>query len=65
MYFVNREDYEAAKKFDTEEEKTNFYCNVKSAAETGWDFSSRWFVTTNGTNRGLYQSRVTVIGNEN
>lgn len=56
MYFVNREDYEAAEKFDTEEKKNDFYCKVKSAAETGWDFSSRFFITANGNNRGKFNT---------
>jgi neutral trehalase len=29
----------------------DFYINIKSAAESGWDFSSRWFIS-NGTNQG-------------
>lgn len=28
------------------------YIQIKSTAESGWDFSSRWFITTNGTNNG-------------
>ncbi|XP_050432885.1 trehalase-like isoform X2 [Adelges cooleyi] len=47
-----REDYEIAEKFNTEEEKDEFYINIKSGAETGWDFSSRWFITANGSDRG-------------
>lgn len=27
---------------------------MKSGAETGWDFSSRWFITANGSDRGKY-----------
>ncbi|MCZ4222401.1 alpha,alpha-trehalase TreF [Pedobacter rhodius] len=36
-----REDYEAAKL--TKQEPSVFLRNVRSAAESGWDFSSRWF----------------------
>ncbi|XP_075219762.1 trehalase-like isoform X2 [Lycorma delicatula] len=41
----------SAQTFRTESEKENFYSEVKSAAESGWDFSSRWFIL-NGTNKG-------------
>ncbi|WP_316831535.1 alpha,alpha-trehalase TreF [Pedobacter aquatilis] len=36
-----REDFEAAK--STKQEPSVFLRNVRSAAESGWDFSSRWF----------------------
>lgn len=36
-----REDYEAAKL--TKQQPSVFLRNVRSAAESGWDFSSRWF----------------------
>jgi len=52
--FVYREDYETAEHFKTEEEKNDFYVKIKSGAETGWDFSSRWFITSNGSDRGMY-----------
>ena len=45
------EDYLHAESLKTEEEKNEFYIDVKSAAESGWDFSSRWFIS-NGTNGG-------------
>ncbi|XP_050431937.1 trehalase-like isoform X2 [Adelges cooleyi] len=47
-----RNDYIEAQTFRTEEEKNKFYINVKSAAESGWDFSSRWYITPNGTSFG-------------
>ena len=37
------EDIHLARSFNTEDEKYSFYKNVCSAAESGWDFSSRWF----------------------
>ncbi len=37
--------------FTDEEDKDNFYSELKSAAESGWDFSTRWFIV-NGTNKG-------------
>ncbi|GLH08160.1 Trehalase [Gryllus bimaculatus] len=46
-----KEDYESAHFFHTEEDKENYYSELKAAAESGWDFSSRWFVL-NGTNKG-------------
>ncbi len=35
-------DFKTSQKFSGKEEKTNFFINVKSATESGWDFSSRW-----------------------
>lgn len=46
-----REDYETGLIFSDEEDKDNFYSELKSAAESGWDFSTRWFIV-NGTNKG-------------
>ncbi|KAJ3639867.1 hypothetical protein Zmor_003199 [Zophobas morio] len=45
------EDVEAAEKLKDEEQIENFYSELKAAAESGWDFSSRWFVL-NATNKG-------------
>lgn len=42
---------ESGEIFKTENEKEDFYNELKTAAESGWDFSSRWFIT-NGTNKG-------------
>ncbi|XP_055386772.1 trehalase-like [Condylostylus longicornis] len=47
-----REDYELAKNLQSEEEKNELYANIKAAAESGMDFSGRWFITENGTNDG-------------
>lgn len=46
-----REDIQSAEIFKSEDEKENYYRELKSAAESGWDFSSRWFIL-NGTNKG-------------
>ncbi|XP_008474907.1 trehalase isoform X4 [Diaphorina citri] len=46
-----REDVTSAQIFRSEVEKEAHYSELKSAAESGWDFSSRWFVL-NGTNKG-------------
>jgi alpha,alpha-trehalase len=45
------EDYLNAEMLPPEKNKEDFYINIKSAAESGWDFSSRWFIS-NGTNQG-------------
>lgn len=48
------EDVEMAEKgFREEHQKETFYSELKAAAESGWDFSSRWFVT-NATNKGNF-----------
>ncbi|PSN32814.1 hypothetical protein C0J52_14170 [Blattella germanica] len=51
VHNVRSEDYRHAESIPNEEEKTQFYINIKSAAESGWDFSSRWFIYQ-GTNGG-------------
>ncbi len=39
------EDIEAAEKlFDNDKDREEFYLHMKAAAESGWDFSSRWFI---------------------
>jgi alpha,alpha-trehalase len=58
----NREDYKVAENYDTEEKKNEFYVRIKSAAETGWDFSSRWFITANGSDHGQYLRNVYTSG---
>lgn len=45
------EDIETATAFKTDDEKEEHYSELKAAAESGMDFSSRWFVL-NGTNEG-------------
>ncbi|EDV36486.2 uncharacterized protein Dana_GF11930, isoform B [Drosophila ananassae] len=47
-----REDIVSAEVFKTEEEKEDHYRELKAAAESGMDFSSRWFINENGTNVG-------------
>ncbi|KPJ02593.1 Trehalase [Papilio xuthus] len=46
------EDYTLAQQFENEERQKEFYVDIKSAAESGWDFSSRWFIGPNGENTG-------------
>lgn len=47
-----REDYESAKIFNTDEEKEDFYSEMKAGAESGMDFTARWFIGPDGTNQG-------------
>uniref|UniRef100_A0A0K8SQP5 Trehalase n=2 Tax=Lygus hesperus TaxID=30085 RepID=A0A0K8SQP5_LYGHE len=47
-----REDFLLAEDLPSQDSKTKLYVNLKSAAESGWDFSSRWYITENGTNEG-------------
>lgn len=42
------EDYTSAQVLPTEDMREDFYHEMKSAAESGWDFSTRWFVTARG-----------------
>jgi alpha,alpha-trehalase len=47
-----REDFSSAEEaFHTDEEREAYYSELKAAAESGWDFSSRWFIQ-NATNKG-------------
>lgn len=46
-----REDFESGAELPTQNDKENYYAELKAAAESGMDFSSRWFVK-NGTNDG-------------
>ncbi|XKL67138.1 hypothetical protein PGB90_010558 [Kerria lacca] len=48
-----REDYEIAHHFENSQEQDIFYTRIKSAAETGWDFSSRWFIKDGGSHGSL------------
>lgn len=47
-----REDVNTAEALETEEEKEFLYSNLKAACESGQNFSSRWFVTNDKSNRG-------------
>lgn len=46
------EDFTNAQTFDTGIRQEEFYIDLKSAAESGWDFSSRWFIGADGGNTG-------------
>nr|ACF94698.1 trehalase [Spodoptera frugiperda] len=46
-----KEDVDVARHFDTNDKKEELYAELKAAAESGWDFSSRRFIL-NGTNKG-------------
>ena len=47
-----REDIETASGLDTDEAKEEHYSELKAGAESGLDFSSRWFINDDGTNNG-------------
>lgn len=46
------EDYAFASEIRDSGKQQEFYSDMKSAAESGWDFSSRWFINENGSNVG-------------
>lgn len=46
------EDYAYASEIRDETKQQTFFTNLKSAAESGWDFSTRWFFTENSANIG-------------
>ncbi|XP_047104847.1 trehalase-like [Schistocerca piceifrons] len=47
-----REDIHSGQTFHTEQEKMSFYSEIKAAAESGLDFTSRWFIKQ-GANKGV------------
>lgn len=47
-----REDYELAMNLTSEAAKNQLYNNLKAAAESGWDFTSRYFNDRNGMDTG-------------
>lgn len=46
------EDYVHGQIFQDEDRLQEFYTDIKGAAESGWDFSSRWFIDEQGGNSG-------------
>lgn len=56
-----REDYELAHNESLEDAKKQLYVELKSGAESGWDYSTRWIVN-NDTNKGTMRDlKVTTI----
>lgn len=43
----------------TEAERRQLWVELKTAAESGWDFSSRWFIDSNGENNGTLKDTKT------
>lgn len=56
-----REDYMLAQNLTTEEEKQQLYVELKSGAESGWDYSTRWFVNNETNNGTMKDTNVTSI----
>ncbi|XP_041978625.1 trehalase-like [Aricia agestis] len=46
------EDFSEAEDFDSDDRRDQFYVDIKSAAESGWDFSTRWFINQEGPSKG-------------
>lgn len=55
------EDYEVASELPDDASRENFYMEIKSAAESGWDFSSRWFASEDGNLTDVRASRVVPV----
>lgn len=47
-----REDIETGKDFANDSQREDHYSELKAAAESGMDFSSRWFINSDGENTG-------------
>ena len=43
------EDFNEAQKLPSKEAQQEFYQNMKSGAESGWDYSTRWFFKADGS----------------
>ncbi|TKR96298.1 hypothetical protein L596_010340 [Steinernema carpocapsae] len=56
-----REDMELVRHLDTEDERHLMWSNVASAAETGWDFSTRWFAQSGPSMHDMKSIRTTSI----
>ncbi|CAG2066319.1 unnamed protein product [Timema podura] len=56
-----REDYVAADGFKTEKEKNDYYKEIKAAAESGRDFTSRWYVRHSGNKGSLIDTKTRQI----
>jgi len=58
-----REDVEDAEKYNTtEEDREKFYYNCKAGAESGWDYSTRWFINPEGgCDGGMTNIKTTMI----
>lgn len=54
-----KEDHEIGESFDTEEEREEFYLHLKAGTESGWDFSSRWYIDKLGSHRGTLKDAKT------
>nr|ARD05074.1 trehalase 1B [Antheraea pernyi] len=46
------EDYTTSRFLPNDETRENFFTEIKSAAESGWDFSTRWFVPSGNESVG-------------
>lgn len=55
------EDYTNARGLPDYDKREDFYNEMKSAAESGWDFSSRWFVTAGDAIGNLTEVHATRI----
>lgn len=47
-----REDWETSQGFDSDEEKREHFLELKAGAESGMDYSSRWFINSTGGYEG-------------
>ncbi|XP_069985201.1 trehalase isoform X2 [Penaeus vannamei] len=49
-----REDYELAHTLKSDEAKEQLYVELKSGAESGWDYSTRWIINNNTNKVGVF-----------
>uniref|UniRef100_A0AB38ZE60 Trehalase n=1 Tax=Ectomocoris sp. TaxID=3104572 RepID=A0AB38ZE60_9HEMI len=56
-----REDMATVSSLKSDEEKTSKFIELKSGAESGWDFSSRWYRTEGFENLNLTNIRTSTI----
>ncbi|XP_042889789.1 trehalase-like isoform X2 [Penaeus japonicus] len=49
-----REDYNLAQNLKSDEAKDQLYVELKSGAESGWDYSTRWIINNNTNKVGVF-----------
>ncbi|CAL8089382.1 unnamed protein product [Orchesella dallaii] len=54
-------EYVLAETLESTQQRDDFYMNMKSGAESGWDFSSRWFPLNDSANSSLLATKTSQV----
>lgn len=52
VFRIHRNDWEIGHRIKSKTGQDRFYSDIKSAAESGWDFSTRWFYNKYDNHKG-------------